>query len=65
MKWLNVYLLGYLILLGGIVAAMWKLKILEQIGAAWTIIGLVIAIGLGIMLGVATAGSKGDIQINK
>ena len=65
MKWLNVYMLGYLIFLGGVLAAMWKLKILEQIGAGWTIIGLVIAIGLGIMVGVATAGSKGDIQINK
>ncbi|HZI95508.1 MAG TPA: hypothetical protein VFE84_14775 [Patescibacteria group bacterium] len=65
MKWLNIYLLGYLIFLGGVVAAMWKLKIIEQIGAGWTIIGLVIAIGLGIMIGVGTAGSKGDIQINK
>jgi hypothetical protein len=65
MKWLNIYLLGYLIFLGGVVAALWKLKIIEQIGAGWTIIGLVIAIGLGIMIGVGTAGSKGDIQINK
>ena len=65
MKWLNVYMVGYLIFLGGVVAALWKLKIIERIGAGWTVIGLVIAIGLGIMLGVATAGSRGDIRINK
>jgi len=65
MKWLNIYMLGYLIFLGGVVAALWKLRIIERIGAAWTIIGLVIAIGLGIMVGVATAGSRGDIRINK
>jgi hypothetical protein len=48
MKWTGMYLLGYVILIGGLLAALWKLGILATIGTTWTLIGVVIAIGLGI-----------------
>ena len=65
MKWVNMYFLGYVILLAGIVAALWKVGALEQIGAGWTAIGVVIAIGIGIMVSVASSGRKETVQIEK
>lgn len=65
MKWTGLYLLGYVVLLGGILAALWKMGVLESIGAGWTAIGLVIAIGIGIMIAVANSGTKESIQIEK
>ena len=65
MKFAGMYLLGYVILIGGIIAALWKTGVIERIGAAWTAIGIVIAIGLGIMIAVSNSGSKENIQIDK
>jgi hypothetical protein len=41
------------------------LGILDSIGATWTVIGVVIAIGLGIMIAVSHSGSKENIEINR
>jgi hypothetical protein len=65
MKWTGVYLIGYVILMGGFLAALWKMGILASIGTAWTLIGVVIAIGIGIMLSVANSGSKENIEIGR
>ena len=65
MKWANLYFLGYVVLLAGIVAALWKVGALEQVGAGWTAIGIVIAVGIGIMISVASSGRKESIQIEK
>lgn len=65
MKWTGAYLIGYVILMGGILAALWKLNVLQRIGAAWTLIGIVIAIGLGIMIAVANSGRKESISIDE
>lgn len=65
MKWVNLYFLGYVVLLAGIVAALWKVGALERVGAGWTAIGIVIAVGIGIMVSVASSGQKGSIQIEK
>ena len=65
MKWANLYFFGYVVLLAGIVAALWKVGALERVGAGWTAIGIVIATGLGIMVSVANSGRKELIQIGK
>jgi hypothetical protein len=65
MKWTGMYLLGYVILIGGLLAALWKLGILASIGVAWTLIGVVIAIGIGIMVAVSGSGSKENIEIDR
>ena len=65
MKWTGMYLLGYVILIGGLLAALWKLGILATIGTTWTLIGVVIAIGIGIMVSVASSGTKENIQIDR
>ena len=53
MKSMQMYLAGYVILVGGLIAALWKLGVLGRVGSVWTAIGIVIAIGLGIMLSVS------------
>ena len=65
MKWTGLYLLGYAILMGGILAALWKTGVLTSVGTFWTGVGIVIAIGLGIMIAVANSGIKENIQIDK
>ena len=65
MKWTGIYFIGYIILMAGIVAALWKMDVLASIGTAWTLIGVVIAIGIGIMLAVTSSGKKQNIEIGR
>lgn len=65
MKWAGLYLVGYVVLVGGVLAALWKLGILERIGTTWTVIGVVILAGLGIMIAVSNSGTKENIQIDR
>lgn len=55
MRFLKIYLAGYFLLLFGAALALWQSGILEQIPAIWIAIAAVIAIGLGIMLAVASS----------
>ena len=55
MRFVNLYLIGYFLLVLGALAALWYGGALRHIPAIWILIGLVIAVGLGIMLAV-TAG---------
>jgi hypothetical protein len=65
MKWAGMYLVGFTVLIGGLLAALWKLGILERIGTTWTVIGVAILIGIGIMISVSNSGSKENIQIDR
>jgi hypothetical protein len=56
MRFLKLYLIGYFVLLFGAVLALWQSGILEQIPGVWLAIGAVIAVGLGILLAVSSAG---------
>ena len=53
MRFVNVYLIGYFLLVVGALAALWYGGVLRQISATWIVIGLVIAFGLGIMLAIS------------
>jgi uncharacterized membrane protein YccC len=64
-KWAGMFLVGFVVLIGGLLAALWKLGILANIGATWTVIGVVIAIGCGIMISVSNSGSKENIEIDR
>jgi predicted exporter len=65
MKWTGLYLVGYVVLLVGGLLALWKIGVLASIGPTWTAIGVVIAIGLGIMMSVANSGKKETIEVDK
>jgi hypothetical protein len=65
MKWAGMYLVGFIVLVGGLLAALWKLGILESIGTTWTLIGVAIVLGIGIMISVSNSGSKENIEIDR
>lgn len=65
MKWTGMYFFGFLIFIGGVLAALWKLGVLDRIGTTWTVIGVVIALGIGIMASVSSSGTKENIEINR
>lgn len=65
MKWTGLFLVGFLILLGGVLAALWKLGILATIGTTWTLIGVAVAVGIGIMIAVTNSGAKENIEIQR
>jgi hypothetical protein len=53
MRFVNAYLIGYFLLVLGALAALWYGGALRQISAMWVLIGLIIAVGLGIMLAIS------------
>jgi hypothetical protein len=65
MKWVSLYLVGYALLLLGVIGALWKTGTLERMGAAWTGIALLIAFGIGVMIAVSASGVKQSIDIDR
>jgi hypothetical protein len=65
MKWMQTYMIGYAIVLAALVAALWKLGVIERIGSEWTAIGVAVAVGVGIMVSVASSGKKESVEIDR
>jgi hypothetical protein len=55
MKFMKLYLVGYFVLLVGAALALWQAGVLDDIPGIWQAIGIVIAVGFGIMLAVASS----------
>ena len=53
-RFIHMYLIGYIFLIIGIGLALWQLGILSRIAPIWIGIGALLAIGLGIMLSVSS-----------
>jgi hypothetical protein len=53
LRFVNVYLIGYCILIVGALLALWYGGVLRHVSPVWVLIGLVIAVGLGIMLSIS------------
>jgi hypothetical protein len=62
MRFLTIYLVGYFVLLIGATWALWESGILREISGVWIAIGAIIAIGLGIMLAVASSRPAATIE---
>jgi hypothetical protein len=65
MKWMGIYLLGYVIFIGGVIAALGKLGLLDRLGPAWIAIGIAVAVGIGIMISVSSSGEKKTLEIDQ
>lgn len=59
MKFINMYLIGYLILIIGICLALWQSGVLGSVAPIWLGIGGVVAVGLGIMMAVSSGKPEG------
>jgi hypothetical protein len=53
-RFINLYFVGYLLLVFGVILGLWKAGILNNVSPVWVVIGLVIAVGLGIMMSVGS-----------
>ena len=62
MRFASLFLVGYAVFLASVVAALWKLGVLERVGAEWTGIGFLIAVGIGVMLAI---GGRRAIEIDR
>ena len=65
MKWMGIYLLGYILLLAAGLLALWKTGVLATIPTFWLGVGLLAAIGIGIVVAVARSGKKETIEVNR
>lgn len=65
MKWAGMHLVGFVVLIGGLLPALWKPGILQNIETTWIVIGGVILMGMGIMFAVANSGTKQSISIDR
>ena len=54
MRFINVFLIGYFVLILGVGLALWQSGVLAQIAPIWIFIGVVIAVGIGIMASVSS-----------
>jgi hypothetical protein len=55
MRFIHLYLIGYFVLIIGALMALWQAGAFRHVGSIWIAIGLIIAVGLGIMLAVSSA----------
>ena len=65
MKWAGMYFVGFVILIAGVFAALWKMGLLQHIETTWILIGIAILVGVGIMVSVSKSGTKEQIQIDR
>jgi hypothetical protein len=65
MKWAAMYFVGFVLLVGGGLAALWKLGFLQNIETTWIVIGVVIVAGIGIMISISNSGTKQNIEIDR
>ena len=54
MRFINLFLVGYFVLIIGVVLGLWQAGVLERVAPAWIGIGVLVAIGVGIMMSVAS-----------
>jgi hypothetical protein len=54
MRFINVFLIGYFVLILGVGLALWQSGVLARIAPIWIFIGVVIAVGIGIMASVSS-----------
>jgi hypothetical protein len=59
MKFINMYLVGYVVLMVGLMLGLWQAGILQALAPVWIAIALVVAVGLGIMLAVSAGKPPG------
>ena len=52
MRFVNLYLVGYVVFVIGLIWALGHAGVLSHLAPIWIVIGIVIAVGIGIMMAV-------------
>ncbi len=63
MKWMTIYLFGYLVFMAGVFIALWQLDVLDDLGSVWTTVIVLVALGIGVMIAVSNSGRKENVEI--
>jgi hypothetical protein len=62
-RFIHLFLVGYFVLVLGIAVGLWQAGVLSRVAPIWIVVGLLVAIGIGIMASVSSgkpAISKGE-----
>ena len=54
MRFINLFLVGYAVLVIGAGIALWQLGVLSRVAPVWIVVGTLAVIGVGIMLAVSS-----------
>ena len=54
MRFINMFLIGYFVLILGVGLALWQSGVLARIAPIWIFICVVVAVGIGIMASVSS-----------
>ena len=54
MRFIHLFLAGYCILIVGIVLALWQMKVLQHMAPIWIVVGVLVAVGVGVMMSVSS-----------
>lgn len=54
MKFINMFLVGYFVLILGVGLALWQSGVLNRMSPIWIVIGAIVAAGVGIMMAVSS-----------
>ena len=54
MRFINLFLVGYTVLVIGAGIALWQLGVFSHVAPVWIVVGTLAAIGVGIMLAVSS-----------
>jgi hypothetical protein len=66
MKWVSIYFAGYTILVIGVLAAPYKAGVVARVGWGWVGIGMIIALGLGLIFSVKVGAPKrSSVEIDR
>jgi len=60
-KFIHLFLVGYFVLVVGVVLALWQTGVLSRVSPIWIAIGVIVAAGVGIMMAV----SSGKPEVTK
>jgi hypothetical protein len=64
MRFIHLFLVGYVVLVVGVTLALWKAGVLAHVSPVWFGIGMLIAVGIGIMVAVSSGKpTGGSVQI--
>ena len=54
MRFIHLFLIGYFVLVVGIALALWQTGVLNRASPIWIAIGVIVAVGVGIMMAVSS-----------
>ena len=62
MKFIHLFLAGYVVLILGVVLGLWQTGVLARLAPVWIGVGVLVAVGIGMMMAVSSGKPTGTVQ---